>query len=391
MRIVVAIGGNALIKAGQQGTWPEQLANVREIAEAVLALRAQGHEVVLTHGNGPHVGALLLQNALGEQRGRAAAAGRADRDDPGPDRLPARERLRRHRRRRVPVAALLTRVLVDPTDDAFANPTKPVGPFYDEAEARRRADELGWDVAPDAGRGWRRVVPSPYPLKVFGQEHVVALLERGSVVISCGGGGIPVAAVDGEVVGVAGVIDKDRCSERLAVEVGADVLVLLTGVPRVSVDFGTRWERQLSRLSVDDVERGLHDGEFPAGSMGPKMESAARFVEECGGRALITSADRLVAAIAGTDGTWVLPDSSRWRHERAWAVRVVRNRYVDSVRLMRVAKELREHGRAEVAMGTPANLEALAALGVTADAGPTDVVIAVEGAGVRAGRRRAAS
>ena len=210
----------------------------------------------------------------------------------------------------VPVAALLTRVLVDPADDAFKNPTKPVGPFYDEAEARRRADALGWDVAPDAGRGWRRVVPSPHPLKVFGQEHVVALLERGSVVISCGGGGIPVAAADGEVVGIAGVIDKDRCSERLAVEIGADVLVLLTGVPRVALDFGTRWERELSRLSVDDVARGLHDGDFPVGSMGPKMESAARFVEECGGRALITSADRLVSAVAGTDGTWVVPDAS---------------------------------------------------------------------------------
>jgi carbamate kinase len=307
MRIVVAIGGNALIKAGQQGTWPEQLANVREIAEAVLALRAQGHEVVLTHGNGPHVGALLLQNALGESEAAPLPL----------DALIAMtqgqigyllESAFAAIDASVPVAALLTRVLVDPTDEAFANPTKPVGPFYDEAEARRRADELGWDVAPDAGRGWRRVVPSPYPLKVFGQEHVVALLERGSVVISSGGGGIPVAAVDGEVVGVAGVIDKDRCSERLAVEVGADVLVLLTGVPRVSVDFGTRWERQLSRLSVDDVKRGLHDGDFPVGSMGPKMESAARFVEDCGGRALITSADRLVDAIAGTDGTWVMAD-----------------------------------------------------------------------------------
>jgi carbamate kinase len=306
-RIVVAIGGNALIKAGQQGTWPEQLANVREIAEAVLALRAQGHEVVLTHGNGPQVGALLLQNALGEKEAAPLPL----------DALIAMtqgqigyllESAFAALDASVPVAALLTRVLVDPADDAFQNPTKPVGPFYDEAEAHRRADELGWDVTPDAGRGWRRVVPSPHPIKVFGEENVIALLERGSVVISCGGGGIPVAAVDGEVVGVAGVIDKDRCSERLAVEIGADILVLLTGVPRVSVDYGTRWERQLSRLSIDDVLRGLHDGEFPAGSMGPKMESAARFVEECGGRALITSADRLVDAVAGNDGTWVLAD-----------------------------------------------------------------------------------
>jgi len=306
-RIVVAVGGNALIKAGETGTWAEQLEHAREIAEAVLALRAQGHEVVLTHGNGPQVGALLLQNAAGE---REAA--------PLPlDALIAQtqgqvgyllESAFAAVDASVPVASLLTRVLVDPADPAFADPTKPVGPFYDEAEARRRAAAFGWDVAPDAGRGWRRVVPSPRPLKVFGTEHVVGLLERDSIVVCCGGGGIPVTAEAGEVAGVAGVIDKDRCSERLAFEIGADVLVLLTGVPRVALDFGTRWERQLSLLTLADVERGLYDGDFPAGSMGPKMESAARFVEESGGRALITSADRLALAVAGTDGTWVVPE-----------------------------------------------------------------------------------
>jgi carbamate kinase len=309
VRIVVAVGGNALIKAGQVGTWPEQLANVREIAEAVLALRAQGHEVVLTHGNGPHVGALLLQNALGEQEAAPLPL----------DALIAMtqgqigyllESAFAAVNPSVPIAVLLTRVLVDPQDEAFRNPTKPVGPFYDEDEAHRRAAELGWDVAPDAGRGWRRVVPSPYPIKVLGQDNVAALLERGTVVISCGGGGIPVALTGNQVTGVAGVIDKDRCSECLAVEIDADVLVLLTGVRRVSLDFGTRWERELARLTVSDTNRGLSDGDFPVGSMGPKMESAARFVEESGGRrAVITSADRLVAAVAGDDGTWVVPDA----------------------------------------------------------------------------------
>ncbi len=200
MRIVVAVGGNALIRAGQAGTWEEQLANVREIAAAVLALRGLGHDVVLTHGNGPHVGALLLQNKLGESEAEPlpldaliamtqgwigyllessfAAL------DPG-----------------VPTAVLLTRVMVDREDPAFGAPDKPVGPFYDEAEARRRADVLGWDVAPDAGRGWRRVVPSPHPLEVLGERHVRALLEQGSVVIACGGGGIPVAEQGREVVG----------------------------------------------------------------------------------------------------------------------------------------------------------------------------------------------
>jgi carbamate kinase len=308
VRIVVAVGGNALIKADQAGTWPEQLANVREIAQAVLELRAAGHEIVLTHGNGPQVGALLLQNAAGE--GEAA---------PLPlDALIAMtqgqigyllESAFAALDPSVQTAVLLTRVLVDPEDAAFKEPTKPVGPFYDEREARRRAAAVGWDVAPDAGRGWRRVVPSPYPLQVLGQENVAALLERGTVVIACGGGGIPVSASGGGVTGVAGVIDKDRCSERLAVEIGADVLVLLTGVRRVCLDYGTRWERELDRLTVSDADRGLIDGDFPVGSMGPKMESAARFVVEAeGGRAVITSAERLVAAVEGHDGTWIVPD-----------------------------------------------------------------------------------
>jgi carbamate kinase len=306
MRIVVAVGGNALIKAGQEGTWPEQLENVREIAQAVLALRAEGHEVVLTHGNGPHVGALLLQQALGEKEAAPLPL----------DALIAMtqgqigyllESAFAALDPRVPTAVLLTRVLVDPSDEAFANPTKPVGPFYSETEAKARAAASDWDVAPDAGRGWRRVVPSPHPIKVFGEDNVVALLERGTVVISCGGGGIPVSIEGLAVTGVAGVIDKDRCSERLAVDVHADVLVLLTGVPQVALDFGTRWERPLSRITTGDVERGLHDGDFPAGSMGPKMESAARFVQESNGHALITSAEGLVAAINGTGGTWVVP------------------------------------------------------------------------------------
>jgi carbamate kinase len=308
MRIVVAVGGNALIRAGQAGTWEEQLANVREIAAAVLALRGLGHEVVLTHGNGPHVGALLLQNKLGEAEAAPLPLDALIAMTQGwigyllessfaalePD---------------VPIAVLLTRVMVDREDPAFASPDKPVGPFYTEAEARRRAGELGWDVAPDAGRGWRRVVPSPRPLEVLGERHVRALLEQGSVVIACGGGGIPVAAQGREVVGVAGVIDKDRCSARLAADIGADVLVLLTGVPRVALDYGTRWERELSTLTVDDARRGLAEGDFPAGSMGPKIESAEHFVSESGGRALVTSADHLVASVTtGEDGTWIVPE-----------------------------------------------------------------------------------
>ena len=304
MRVVVAIGGNALIQAGDDGSWERQLDNARAIAVDVVAMRAAGHEVVLTHGNGPQVGALMLQQELGAaeapalpldaviamtqgQIGYLLATAIADVD---PD---------------VSTVALLTRVAVDPDDPAFRSPTKPVGPFYDSGDAVRLASERRWHVAEDAGRGWRRVVPSPRPLRVLGAEHTSALLATGAVVIAVGGGGIPVAP-DGR--GVQGVIDKDRASAELAVAIEADLLVLLTGVPRVAVDFGTRWERELSRITVSEAMRGLADGEFPAGSMGPKIESARRFVEAGRGRAVITTAGRLAAAVEGEDGTWVVAD-----------------------------------------------------------------------------------
>jgi carbamate kinase len=207
----------------------------------------------------------------------------------------------------VPAATLLTRVLVDRDDPAFATPTKPVGPFYDGERARELALERGWAVADDAGRGWRRVGASPRPRTVLGAGHGRALRERGAVVIAAGGGGIP---VDDALAGVAGVVDKDRCSAELALAVGADLLVLCTGVPRVALDYGTRWERELATITVAEAERALAEGEFAPGSMGPKVESAGRFVEASGGRAVITAPGRLRAAVGGEDGTWVVREAA---------------------------------------------------------------------------------
>jgi carbamate kinase len=296
MRIVVAIGGNALIAAGEDGAWERQLEHAREIAEEVVALRRAGHQLVLTHGNGPQVGllalalpALPLDALTAMTQGQTGylletAIGSVD--------------------PKVPTATLLTRVVVDPADPAFAAPTKPVGPFYDGEAARRRAVERGWTVADDAGRGWRRVVASPRPVEVLGAHNVRTLLDAGVLVIAGGGGGVPVNAVR---AGLPGVVDKDRCSTELALAVGADLLILLTGVPRVAIDYGTRWERELERITVSDAERALADGEFPPGSMGPKIESARHFVEG-GGSAVITTAGHLRAAVEGDDGTWVVPD-----------------------------------------------------------------------------------
>jgi carbamate kinase len=306
MRIALAIGGNALIRAGEDGTWEEQLRNARDIAEEVVALRAAGHELLLTHGNGPQVGALMLQQALGESESPPLpldALTAMTQGQIGYLLVTAIAQVEPS----LPTAVLLTRALVNPRDAAFATPTKPVGPFYGHDDAGRLAEERRWDMAPDSGRGWRRVVASPRPREVLGAEHVRTLLDSGAIVVAGGGGGIPVAPSEQGLAGVPGVIDKDRCTAELALAVGADLLVLLTGVPRVAIDFGTRWERELSRITVSDAKRGLASGEFPAGSMGPKIESAERFVEG-GGRAVITAAHHLLAAVSGEDGTWIVPD-----------------------------------------------------------------------------------
>jgi carbamate kinase len=307
MRIALAIGGNALIRAGEAGTWEQQLGNARGIAEEIVALHAAGHELLLTHGNGPQVGALMLQQALGEAEAPPLpldALTAMTQGQIGYLLVTAIAQVEPS----LPTAALLTRTLVDPRDPAFRTPTKPVGPFYDHDDAGRLAEARQWDMAPDAGRGWRRVVASPRPLEVLGTAHVRALLDAGTVVIAGGGGGIPVAQAARGLEGVPGVIDKDRCTAELALAVGADLLVLLTGVPRVAIDFGTRWERELSRITVSEAIRGLAGGEFPAGSMGPKIESAERFVEAAGGLAVITAAGHLLAAVSGEDGTWIVPD-----------------------------------------------------------------------------------
>jgi carbamate kinase len=304
MRIALAIGGNALIRAGEEGTWEEQLANARTIAEEIVTLRAAGHELLLTHGNGPQVGALLLQQELGADEIPQLPLDALTAMTQGQIGYLLQSAIAQVDAS-VPTAVLLTRALVDPGDAAFARPTKPVGPFYDHDAAGQLAEERRWDMAPDAGRGWRRVVASPRPRDVLGAEHVRALMERGAVVIAGGGGGIPVAP---GLTGVQGVIDKDRCTAELALAIEADLLVLLTGVPRVALDFGTRWQRELSRITVSEAVRGLAAGEFPAGSMGPKIESAERFVESGRGRAVITAAGHLLAAVSGEDGTWVVAD-----------------------------------------------------------------------------------
>jgi carbamate kinase len=307
MRILIALGGNALIRAGERGTWEEQRRNALEAARAVAELRGAGHQIVLAHGNGPQVGLLALQQERGEPDAPAlpfdamvamtqGEIGYLLQDalatvDPG-----------------MPTATVLTRARVAADDSAFsAPPTKPIGPFYDESEARRLAAERGWDIGPDAGRGWRRMIASPRPVEVLEHHQIELLARSGTVVIAGGGGGIPVARVHDGFQGLDAVIDKDRCATELALEIGAGLLILTTDVARVSFDYGTRWQRDMARLTISDAIRHLRDGDFPAGSMGPKIEAAVRFASGTG-RAAITDPANLMSVLEGRAGTLIVAD-----------------------------------------------------------------------------------
>ena len=292
---VVALGGNALLGPGERGTAVEQRGNLAKTFGAARALLTDG-PVVITHGNGPQVGNELLRQELASAEAPplplyvAVAQTQAEIGA-----LVAAELEPVTGRRS---AVVLTRVVVAEDDPAVANPTKPVGPFYEADRAQELESERGWAVTEDANRGWRRVVPSPKPLEVVELESIRTLLESGALVVAVGGGGIPVLERDGRYDGVDAVIDKDHASALLAVGLGAERLVILTQVPTVYAGFGTDEEEALEEL-VPGRDDGLIDA-LPAGSMRPKVEAAFRFVRETGGEALITSADALAAGGPGT-------------------------------------------------------------------------------------------
>ncbi len=300
MTAVVALGGNALMRPGQRGTAAEQRANLREACEALRPLLAED-KLVITHGNGPQVGNELLRHERAADEAPplplylAVAQTQAEIGALIESELaPVAGR---------PVACLLTHVVVDEHDPAFAEPTKPVGPFYDETRAHELEREREWRIVHDSGRGWRRVVPSPVPLEVVELESIRSLLSGGAIAVACGGGGIPVARRDGRLAGVDAVIDKDRASSLLARELRADRLVILTEVPAVYRGFGTDAQEELRRLDTD--EAAALAPELAAGSMRPKVEAAVDFARATGHEALITSPSSLGAALEGEAGTRV--------------------------------------------------------------------------------------
>jgi carbamate kinase len=299
MRIVIALGGNALLQRGQPMTAANQRANIRTAAERI-ALVVPGNEVVVAHGNGPQVGLLALQSAayhevapypldvLGAQT--EAMIGYVIEQELG-NLLPFE----------TPLATVLTMIEVDPKDPAFQHPTKPIGPVYDRGTAEQRAREDGWAIAPD-GDGFRRVVASPEPRRIFELRPIRQLLEMGTVVICAGGGGIPTVYDDhGWLHGVEAVIDKDLASALLARELGADLLVIATDVDGVYADWGTPEQRRLDQVTPEELEPMT----LPAGSMGPKVRAACRFVRETGHEAVIGSLSDIADLVDGHGGTRV--------------------------------------------------------------------------------------
>jgi carbamate kinase len=308
---VIALGGNSITKAGQVGTIKEQFENARETAEHIAVIIGRGWDIVLTHGNGPQVGNVLLRVELAAPQVYTLPLDTCDSDTQGGMGYMLQQVLGNALKKRnlnKSVATIITQVLVDENDPAFQNPTKPIGPFLSQREAERRKLERGWHIVEDVGRGWRRVVPSPPALEVVEEEVIRRCLESGVIVIACGGGGIPVVRRDGELHGVEAVIDKDRTSALLAEKIGADLLLISTGVEKISLNYRKPHQRDVEVMTIAEAQQHLAEGQFPPGSMGPKIESAISYLKHGGKRVIITLPEKLSEALDGKTGTHIVPD-----------------------------------------------------------------------------------
>jgi len=307
---VVAIGGNSLTRARELGTFERQQAHARETCLGIAAILRQGYRVVLTHGNGPQVGEALLRSELAQDVLPTQHLDVCDAETEGSIGYLLQQTLDNTLQDAgIPqkVVSIITQVIVDENDPAFQKPDKPIGPFYPKEEAVERVEKLGWKMVEDSGRGWRRVVASPHPKRIYEVEAIEACLSAGFVVVAAGGGGIPVVRQAGQLKGSEAVIDKDRCSALLATDLKADLLVFSTGITHVYLHFGKQNEKPLFHVSWDEAQAYLKQGEFAAGSMRPKVEAALQFLENGGKRAIITAPEYMAAAVRGGAGTEILP------------------------------------------------------------------------------------
>jgi carbamate kinase len=308
---LVAMGGHAFMQKGESGTIQEHERNADRITELLLTLIERGYNLVVTHGNGPQVGNLLLQH---EQARDEVPAMPLDvlvaMTEGSLGYILQQSMLNQLRRRDIPkyVVTVVTQVIVDANDPAFKNFNKPIGPFLSKEEAERRRDEWGWQIRQDAaGRGWRRLVPSPKPQKVIQRHMIRDTANAGHIVIAGGGGGVPITVKDDrDYEGVEAVVDKDLTSSVLACDVGAELLIVLTAEPQVYTNFNTPEQRALSAVTLDEIRKLHAEGHFPPGSMGPKVEAAIHFLEQGGRRTLITDPESLPRAMEGSAGTHII-------------------------------------------------------------------------------------
>lgn len=304
-KIVVALGGNAILQAGQKGTFENQYENVKTSTKFLAKLIQEGHKLVITHGNGPQVGNILLQNEEAKDVVPALPLDVLNGQSQGfigYMMVQALETELKSLGVDVPVVNLLTRVEVSKDDPDFKEPSKPIGPFYSKEESDKLAAEKGWKMIEDSNRGYRRVVPSPEPLKIHEAQTIKDLSDAGSVVIACGGGGIPVTSANGDIEGIEAVIDKDRSGYKLAEEVEADVFMILTDVDNVYVNFGTPDQKALEKVTLEEMQAYVDQGQFGKGSMGPKVEAAINFASKRG-VSIICSLEQVDKAINGESGT----------------------------------------------------------------------------------------
>lgn len=307
---LIAVGGNALIRPGESGTADEQRHNLRKTAAAIVALAAKGMRLVVTHGNGPQVGAALLRTERSADQVYSLPLDACDASTQGEIGYQFELALRNalaQASMQVPVVTVITQCLVAADDPAFSHPTKFIGPFFTAEEARDRAARFGWTIARDSNRGYRRTVPSPEPIDILEAQPIRQLVDSGALVIAAGGGGIPVLQTEKGLRGCEAVIDKDRASALLAQRLNLDSLIICTATDHVYLDFGTLMQRPIRMALPSEMESFLRAGHFPPGSMGPKVESALRFLATGGKRVIITDYENLSQAVAGHCGTQILP------------------------------------------------------------------------------------
>lgn len=316
--LLIAIGGNSLIRAGQSGSVNEQIENANTTCRSLAKLVQQGYRIVITHGNGPQVGAQLIRSEMASQQVYQLPLDSCDASTQGELGYVLQSAMDNALHAlgiRIPVITILTQVVVDEHDPAIANPSKPVGPFYSKEVAEKKKHELGWEIIEDAARGYRRLVPSPFPLEIVELDAIKSCLSQGFIVIAAGGGGIPVVDKGGVYHGLEAVIDKDRASALLANKLELETFITSTDTDKVYLNFKKPNQLALDRISLAEAKQYLSENHFLPGSMGPKIEAAIDFLSRGGNSVIITRPELISESLKGQAGTHILSTEPEASHE----------------------------------------------------------------------------